>query len=250
MARTTPRPQPTTALVLRPLAHDCARCGEPRWAAYHNDRTVTTWAPVVRLTLQRRRCAHPACPQVGQPSRPEEAGRRARPKHACGLEVIARVGTLRSAQPRSVPESHPELERRRVVIAPRTGLPLWERSDARRARSRTDTTRLQRLTAAQGQGMLALDGLSTRCRAGRPLGPAGWPRRRGAPRAPLALSDPRGLGHPPHCGAPVLTGADRGGPLRWSTRSPPRRGPGLTHDPTPTVSLACSPRGRKAHRCS
>jgi len=159
MARTTPRPQPTTALVLRPLAHDCARCGEPRWAAYHNDRTVTTWAPVVRLTLQRRRCAHPACPQVGQPSRPEEAGRRARPKHACGLEVIALVGTLRSAQPRSVPESHPELERRRVVIAPRTGLPLWERSDARRARSRTDTTRLQRLTAAQGQGMLALDGL-------------------------------------------------------------------------------------------
>src|SRR2546427_7808238 len=69
-------------------------------------------------------------------------------------------------------------------------------------------------------------------------------------RAQLALSDPRGLGNPPHGGAPVLTGADRGGPLRWSTLSPPRRGPGLTQDPTPTVSLACSPRGRKAHLCS
>ena len=159
MARTTPRPQPTTSLVLRPLAHDCARCGEPMWAAYHNYRTVTTLANVVRLTLQIRRCANPACPQVGKPYRPEEEGRLALPKHEFGLDVIALVGTLRYAQHRSVPEIHHELERRRVVIAPRTVLHLLERYDELLALSLTDTARLQRLTAAQGQVILALDGL-------------------------------------------------------------------------------------------
>ncbi len=51
------------------------------WAAYHNYRTVTTLAQVLRLTLQIRRCANPACPQVGKPYRPEEEGRLVLPKH-------------------------------------------------------------------------------------------------------------------------------------------------------------------------
>ncbi len=159
MARTTPRPQPTTSFVLHPLARHCSQCGEPMWAAYHNYRTVTTLAHVLRLTLQIRRCANPACPQVGKPYRPEEEGRLALPKHAFGLDVIALVGTLRYAQHRSVPEIHHELERRRVVIAPRTVLHLLERYDELLALSLTDTARLQRLTAAQGQVMLAIDGL-------------------------------------------------------------------------------------------
>jgi len=81
MARITPRPQPTTTRLLRPLARHCARCGESMWAAYHNYRTVTTLAAVLRLTLQIRRCVNPTCPQFGQPYRPEEEGRLALPKH-------------------------------------------------------------------------------------------------------------------------------------------------------------------------
>ena len=159
MARTTPRPQPTTSFVLPPLARHCSQCGEPMWAAYHNYRTVTTLANVLRRTLQIRRCANPACPQVGTPYRPEEEGRLALPKHEFGRDVIALVGTLRYAQHRSVPESHHEFERRRIVIAPRTVLHLLERYDELLALSLPDTARLQRLPAAQGQVMLALDGL-------------------------------------------------------------------------------------------
>ena len=127
MARTTSRPQPTTALVLRPLAHHCSRCGEPMWAAYHNYHTVTMLADVLHLTRQIRRCANPVCPQMGKPYRPEEEGRLALPQHALGLDVIALVGTLRYAQHRSVPEIYDALERRRVVIAPRSVLNLLER---------------------------------------------------------------------------------------------------------------------------
>jgi hypothetical protein len=65
------------------------------WAAYHNYRTVTTLAAVLRLTLQIRRCTNPVCPQFARPYRPEEEGRLALPKHEFGLDVIALVGTLR-----------------------------------------------------------------------------------------------------------------------------------------------------------
>lgn len=159
MARTTPRPQPTTALMLRPLARFCARGGESMWAAYHNYRTVTTLAAVLRLTLQIRRCTTPVCPQFATPYRPEEEGRLALPKHEFGLAIIAVVGTLRYPQHRSVPEMHQELERRRVAIAPRTGLNLLDRYDELGALSLTDTARLQRITQVQGRVVLALDGL-------------------------------------------------------------------------------------------
>ena len=42
MARTTPRPTPTTTQTLQPILRHCPCCGEPMWAAYHNYRTVTT----------------------------------------------------------------------------------------------------------------------------------------------------------------------------------------------------------------
>src|SRR5262252_7837081 len=148
MARTTARPQPTTALTLRPLARHGARCGESMWAAYHNYRTITTLATVLRLTLQIRRCTNSACSQFAKPYRPEEEGRHALPKHEFGLDVIALVGTLRSAQHRSVPEIHQELGRRHVVMAPRTVLPLVARYTELVALSWADPTRLQPISQA------------------------------------------------------------------------------------------------------
>jgi hypothetical protein len=73
----------------------CPRCGNPLWAAYHNDRTVTTLTDVLELTLKIRRCMTPACPHFQKPYRPEEEGRLALPTHEFGLDVIALVGALR-----------------------------------------------------------------------------------------------------------------------------------------------------------
>src|SRR5215475_9279894 len=95
MARTTPRPPPTLTPTLQPIVRQCPCCGEPMWAAYHNYRTITPLEAIVRLTLQMRRCRHPACPHVRKPYRPEAEGRLALPKHAFGLDVITLISTLR-----------------------------------------------------------------------------------------------------------------------------------------------------------
>ena len=159
MARTTPRPTPTATHTLQPLGRHCPLCGETMWAAYHNSRTITTLDDVVHLTLQIRRCLNQACPQFRRPYRPEAEGRLALPKHEFGLDVIACVGTLRYAQHRSLPEIHQHLRHRGVAIAPRTVTHLLERYDELLTLSLTDTTRLQRITQAQGRVILALDGL-------------------------------------------------------------------------------------------
>jgi len=75
MARTTPRPMPTTMQTRLPLVRHCPYCGTTMWAAYHNYRTLTTLEAVVRLTLQIRRCLHANCPQFRKPYRPEAEGR-------------------------------------------------------------------------------------------------------------------------------------------------------------------------------
>jgi hypothetical protein len=159
MARRTSRPHPTTTHTLQPVLRHCPLGGNAMWAAYHNYRTVTTLTGILRLTLKIRRCVTLACPQFQKPYRPAEEGRLALPKHAFGLDVITLVGALRYAQPRSVPEIHQELERRRVAIALRTVLHLLERYDELVALCLTDTARLQRITALQGRVILALDGL-------------------------------------------------------------------------------------------
>ena len=159
MARTTPRPTPTAPHTLQPLGRHCPLCGETMWAAYHNYRTITTLDDVVHLTLQIRRCLNQACPQFRRPYRPEAEGRLAFPKHEFGLDVIACVGTLRYAQHRSLPEIHQHLRHRGVAIAPRTVTHLLERYDELLTLSLTATTRLQRITQAQGRVILALDGL-------------------------------------------------------------------------------------------
>jgi hypothetical protein len=129
------------------------------WAAYHNYRTITTLEDVVHLTLQIRRCLNRSCPRFRRPYRPEAEGRLALPRHEFGLDVMACVGTLRYAQPRSLPEIHQHLRHRRVAVAPRTVTHLLERYDELLTLSRTDTARLQRITQAQGRVILALDGL-------------------------------------------------------------------------------------------
>src|SRR2546430_13406092 len=159
MARTTSRPTPTATCTLQSLGRQCPLCGETMWAAYHNYRTITTLEDVVHLTLQIRRCLNRACPQFCRPYRPEAEGRLALPKHGFGLDVIAWVGTLRYAQHRSLPEIYQHLRHRGVTVAPRTVTHLLERYDELLTLSLTDTARLQRITQAQGRGILALDGL-------------------------------------------------------------------------------------------
>jgi MULE transposase domain len=159
MARTTSRPPPTATRTLQPLGRHCSVCGETMWAAYHNYRTITTLEDVVHLTLQIRRCLNRACPQFRRPYRPEAEGRLALPRHEFGLDVIVSVGTLRYAQHRSLPEIHQHLLQRGVAVALRTVSNLLERYDELLTLSLTDTTRLQRITQAQGRVILALDGL-------------------------------------------------------------------------------------------
>jgi hypothetical protein len=159
MARTTSRPPPTAPRTLQPLGRHCPLCGETMGAASHNYRTITTLEDVVHLTLQIRRCLTRAGPQFHRPYRPEEEGRLALPTHACGLDVMAYVGTLRYAPHRSLPEIHPPLRSRGGAVAPRPVRHLRERYDALLTLSRTATARLQRITHAQGRGILARDGL-------------------------------------------------------------------------------------------
>ena len=159
MARTTPRPRPTAMQTLTPLTRSCPTCGNAMWAAYHNYRTSTTLTDVRHLTRNIRHCITPDCPPVRHPYRPAAEGRRVLPKHACGLDLIARVGTLRHAQPRSVPEIQQEWARRRIAMAPRPVLPRLERSDARGALSVAEPLRLQRVTKTPGRVILALAGL-------------------------------------------------------------------------------------------
>src|SRR6266581_2220293 len=119
MARRTPRPHPPTPQTLSPRLRPCPRCGNPLWAAYHNSRTRTTLTDVFRLTCKIRRCIPPACPQVQHPSRPEDEGRLALPKHEFGRDVLALLGSLRSAPHRRLPEMPQALKGRRLMLAPR-----------------------------------------------------------------------------------------------------------------------------------
>jgi hypothetical protein len=159
MARTTPRPTPTVAQTLLPLARHCPCCGTTMWAAYHNHRTITTLDAVLRLTLQIRRCLNAHCLQVRKPYRPEAEGRLALPKHEFGLNVIAFVGHQRYAQHRSIPEIHHALVDRGVAVAQRTVTNLLERYEELLSLSLHNTERLRRITQSHERVILALDGL-------------------------------------------------------------------------------------------
>jgi hypothetical protein len=237
MARTTPRPAPTVTHTLTPLVRPCPPCGATMWVASHNSRTSTPLEAVLRLTLHIRRCLHHACPQFRRPYRPAAEGRLALPTHEFGLDVVASVGTLRDAQHRSLPDSHQYLPHRGVVVAPRTVPHLRERSDALRALSLTDAARLQRLTAAQGRVILALDGLQP------DVGHAVlWVLRDCL--ASTVRRARRLLAAPQEDVAALLTEGHQalrvpiGGVISDGQLSLPRRGPRLPRGATPTLSLS------------
>src|SRR5512135_1874162 len=159
MARRNARPRPDQQLTLPVSTTECPECGQPLWAAYTNRRTVVTLDGSVRLSVQVRRCRDPECARCGRPVRPEAEGRIALLKHEFGLDVIASIGSLRYAQHRSVPEIHAELVRRGASLCVRTVTNLLDRYDELLALSLADDRRLQRITAAEGRVILAIDGL-------------------------------------------------------------------------------------------
>jgi hypothetical protein len=159
MARKAARPDPTSTEHLRPVHTDCPACGKPMWADYCNRRCVTTLAGVVRLVLHVRRCHYRDCPRRLVPYRPEQEGRYALPQHEFGLDVVARVGTLRYAEHRSIPEIHQRLSDCGLLICERTVSNLLDRYDELLAVTLTDNRRLNGLLAEQGRVILAIDGL-------------------------------------------------------------------------------------------
>jgi hypothetical protein len=159
MARRTARPLPDRQISLKTLTTRCPQCQRTLRASYTNRRTVVTLGGPVRLAVQVRRCPHSDCSRFRRPLRSEAEGRIALPEHEFGLDLIARVGSLRYTQHRSVPEIHRELTGRGVVICPRSVANLLDRYDELLALSLADTERLRRVTAAEGRVILAIDGL-------------------------------------------------------------------------------------------
>jgi hypothetical protein len=159
MVRKACRPEPSRTERLEPLAEACSACGKRTWADYCNRRTVVTLQGLVGLTLQIRRCHHPACPRHLVPCRPEAEGSYVLPQHEFGLDVIALVGALRYADHRAVPEIRQQLLDRGLAIAERTVTNLLDRYDELLAVTLTDDRRLRQRLGAQGQVLLAIDGL-------------------------------------------------------------------------------------------
>ncbi len=159
MARRTKRPPVTRHVDLRPERRACSACGGSLWAAYQNYRTVTTLDAVCRLTLTIVRCHNPQCQRYRISYRPEEAGAWSLPHHEFGLDVIARIGSLRYRHQRSVPEIHRALRAQGVAIAQRTVGDLLARYEELLALHLADHTQLTQRLTAQGHVILAIDGL-------------------------------------------------------------------------------------------
>ena len=157
--RRRPRPQPDRALTLTPVTLDCPECQHRLSADYNNFRTITTLDGVLRLTLTIRRCPNPACSRFLRPYRPEAEPHFALPYHEFGLDVMALIGRLRSAEHRSIPEIHLELSRCGMILAQRTVTNLLDRYDELRALSTADPERLSPLLRHQRRVILAIDGL-------------------------------------------------------------------------------------------
>jgi hypothetical protein len=127
--------------------------------AYRSVRTITTLDGLCQLLLTIRRCHNPECPRYHLPYRPEEEGRWALPHGEFGLDIIARIGTLRYERHHSIPEIHKELCQRGVVIAERSVSNLLARYEELVTLHLSDQARLCKHLATQGHVILALDGL-------------------------------------------------------------------------------------------
>ena len=159
MARRTKRPPVTRQVHLRPERRQCSACDGSVWTAYENERTVTTLDAVCRLTLTVVRCHNPACPRFRISYRPEEEGAWSLPHHEFGLDLIARIGSLRYREHRSIPEIHQALLNQGVAIAQRTVSDLLARYEELLAVRLADHSRLIERLTDQGHAILAIDGL-------------------------------------------------------------------------------------------
>ena len=159
MARKYARPAATQHARLTPLQEDCPHCGHRLWVAAHSERTILTLAGLCHFTLVVRWCRQRSCPRYHRPYLPEAEGALALPKAEIGLDVIALVGRLRFAEHRSVPEIHRDLEARGLRLAPRSVTNLLYRYEELVALATADPQRLREQLAAQGQVILAIDGL-------------------------------------------------------------------------------------------
>jgi hypothetical protein len=159
MARKDVRPAPVREEVLDSLQRHCSACGGALWIDYENRRTVSLLTGNVRLRLKIRRCQNQACRRYHKPYRPEVEGRWALAEHEFGLDVMARVGELRYRQHQTVSEIHQALCNLGLVISARTVTNLLDRYDELVALHLSESQRLQAILQAQGQVILAIDGM-------------------------------------------------------------------------------------------
>lgn len=147
------------SLILETCCSSCWECGGPLWVVYHKYRTVVTLGGLRRLVLKIRRCGNPDCRRFRKCYRPEAEGALALPHCEVGLDVIARVGALRFAEHRSVPEIHQDLEAAGVRVAQRTVTNLLARYEELLAVHLSDREARKARLRGQGKVVLALDGL-------------------------------------------------------------------------------------------
>ena len=159
LARRDAREPAPRSEVLRCETTCCLSCGQSTTLAYHNTRRLMTLHGAVQYILKVRQCRHPECPRYRQPLRPEAEGALALPRSEYGLDVLALIGALRYSEHRSVPEIHAVLLDREVEVSERTVTNLLHRYEELLALRLTDATRLREKLRAQGQVILALDGL-------------------------------------------------------------------------------------------
>src|SRR5215217_2182547 len=101
MSRHQVRPAAATQLRLDTCRDRCWLCDTRLWVAYHRRRKIQTLVSLIELVLPVRRCPNRACDLYRVSVRPEEEGHYALPHGEFGLDVIALVGQLRFAEPRS-----------------------------------------------------------------------------------------------------------------------------------------------------
>jgi hypothetical protein len=114
---------------------------------------------LLQVVLKVRCCENPECAAYHHAYRPEAEGALALPRSEIGLDVVAHVGTLRYAEHRSVPEIHQDLRRRGVGVCERSVTNLLYRYEELVALRLAAAPALQAQLRAQGQVVLALDGL-------------------------------------------------------------------------------------------
>ena len=158
MAKRARAREAAITLRLEPGCRECWECQGPLHVTYYKTRHVVTLTGLRRLLLQIRRCVKPECPRYHQFYRPEAEGAFALPHAEVGLDAIARVGALRFADHRSVPEIHRHLQQSGVAVGAH-GAPSDRALRGVAGGAHCRPGRASRAAASPGGVMLALDGL-------------------------------------------------------------------------------------------